>query len=272
MLSRETGSLTRTKALSGNEAVTPQLYTTTKLFSKVTELLSTLKKERPEAHVALDVAAGAGALSKFLHETLGMVVHATDIDPSKWQYSRVPLTTADASKKLPFPEASMDLVVCMEGLKHFTDVATAVKELTRVLKPGGQLLLTIPNDLCIQSRLRYAFDGFVDTDWRYPLDPNAPERSQHLYVNSLISLPYLYYHLQTNDLTVVQTVTSRLRPLSIILGSLLYPFIYWRTSKACPKKHWVRGELLSMKWLAGRHNVIVCQKKMPSRKQRINYS
>jgi SAM-dependent methyltransferase len=45
---------------------------------------------------------------------------------------------------LPFPDASFDVVLFSEVLEHVDEPVRAVKEIARVLKPGGRLLLTVP--------------------------------------------------------------------------------------------------------------------------------
>ena len=46
--------------------------------------------------------------------------------------------------KLPFGDSSFDVVVCSEVLEHIHENQTAVAELLRVLKPGGELAVTVP--------------------------------------------------------------------------------------------------------------------------------
>lgn len=46
---------------------------------------------------------------------------------------------------LPFPDTSFDAVLCSETLEHIPDDRGAVKEIHRVLRPGGLLFLTVPN-------------------------------------------------------------------------------------------------------------------------------
>ena len=46
---------------------------------------------------------------------------------------------------LPFPTESMDLVLSHEVIEHVQDDAAAIREIVRVLKPGGRLALFCPN-------------------------------------------------------------------------------------------------------------------------------
>lgn len=45
---------------------------------------------------------------------------------------------------LPFPDASFDAVLCTEVIEHIQDPTEIIREMHRVLKPGGRLLATIP--------------------------------------------------------------------------------------------------------------------------------
>lgn len=45
---------------------------------------------------------------------------------------------------LPLPDGGLDLVVCTEVLEHIAEPARALGEIARVLRPGGQVLLTVP--------------------------------------------------------------------------------------------------------------------------------
>lgn len=50
-----------------------------------------------------------------------------------------------AAEALPFPDRSFDLVYCYSTLEHVADAAGAVRELVRVLRPGGRLYLHTPH-------------------------------------------------------------------------------------------------------------------------------
>lgn len=54
--------------------------------------------------------------------------------------------TADVIR-LPFPDGAFDLVICSEVLEHIPDHETAMRELVRVLKPGKDLVVSVPRRL-----------------------------------------------------------------------------------------------------------------------------
>lgn len=48
---------------------------------------------------------------------------------------------------LPFASGTFDIVISSEVIEHTPDPARAVREMSRVLRPGGRLALTVPNRL-----------------------------------------------------------------------------------------------------------------------------
>jgi len=51
---------------------------------------------------------------------------------------------ADAAR-LPFADAAFEAVICNHGLEHFPELDSALREIGRVLAPGGALFLTVPD-------------------------------------------------------------------------------------------------------------------------------
>lgn len=78
------------------------------------------------------------------------------------QYVGVDLDTAKAPDAVkhdlsvtpyPFKDAEFDAVICSEVLEHLWNPETALAELKRIMKPGGTLVITVPNFGSIDNRL-----------------------------------------------------------------------------------------------------------------------
>lgn len=237
------------------------VYTSKYLFAKIKFAIQSVLKTNPQIKTVLDAPAGAGALTHFLFDECKLEVTAAEYDPSKWKVAGVPIVQADMSRSLPFEDNKFDMVVCLEGIKHTTDALTCVKECVRVLKPGGYFFITIPNDLNLQSRLRYLFDGFVDMDWKHPLLPGSEDDKNFLYPGCQVSLPYLYYHLEKSKMQYITSYACHYRTGSLLLYILLFPFILFYTAKACYwGKHPLFKILLSPVWQTGKRNILVYKK------------
>ncbi|MBA4327217.1 MAG: bifunctional demethylmenaquinone methyltransferase/2-methoxy-6-polyprenyl-1,4-benzoquinol methylase UbiE [Polaromonas sp.] len=104
-----------------------------------------------EGQSVLDIAGGTGDLALAFAPKVGStgrVVH-TDINEAMLREGRnrlldagqvLPTTVCDA-EKLPFADASFDLVTVAFGLRNMTHKDLALAEMNRVLKPGGKLLV-----------------------------------------------------------------------------------------------------------------------------------
>lgn len=105
--------------------------------------------ELPVEHL-LDVATGTGdlaimAASKAKHVTgidisEGMLKHGRTKVAQQGLAERIDLLQAD-STALPFPDASFDAVTVAFGVRNFEDLAKGLREMVRVLKPGGRILV-----------------------------------------------------------------------------------------------------------------------------------
>jgi len=109
-----------------------------------------LARVRPGERV-LDVASGSGDLAKALARRAGPQgeVWITDINHRMLARGRdrlldagclLPAAQCDA-ERLPFPDAYFDCVTVAFGLRNMTRKPAALAEMTRVLRPGGRLLV-----------------------------------------------------------------------------------------------------------------------------------
>jgi len=85
--------------------------------------------------------------------------------------SAAPQVVCGVGERLPFPCASFDLVLSHEVIEHVQDDRLAVREIVRVLKPGGRLALFCPNrgypfeTHGIYWRGRYRFGNIPLVNW-----------------------------------------------------------------------------------------------------------
>ena len=95
--------------------------------------------------VALDVACGTGRHSAYL-AALGHVVIGVDTSSEMLARARVKVPEGEFYEAdlhdLPVPDDSVDVVVCAIALSHVPDLAEALAELVRVLRPNGHLVIS----------------------------------------------------------------------------------------------------------------------------------
>ena len=116
----------------------------------------------------LDIAGGTGDLALAFAKKvgpMGQVVH-TDINEAMLRTGRdrlldagviLPTAVCDA-EKLPFPDGHFDLVSVAFGLRNMTHKDAALREMARVLKPGGKLLVLEFSQ--VAKPLRKAYDVY----------------------------------------------------------------------------------------------------------------
>lgn len=111
--------------------------------------------------------AGASIVGVDLSE--GMIEQAR-LELEAAGYSGVRLEVGDATR-LSFPEGTFDKVLCSEVIEHIPDAAAAAREMWRVLKPGGTLVMSTPNRASWYGFDRYlVWTGLLRRPWNHPFD------------------------------------------------------------------------------------------------------
>jgi SAM-dependent methyltransferase len=106
----------------------------------------------------LDVGCGAGHWGRLLANVLPGSAHVQGVDRDPFWVERAAARAAahglagrfsyqvSIAEKLPFDDASFDLVTCQTLLIHVADPGAAIDEMVRVARPGGLILAAEPNN------------------------------------------------------------------------------------------------------------------------------
>jgi len=137
----------------------------------------------------LDVACGTGALACCARERVGPegAVVGLDINPEMLEVARAKRVEIEwregAAERLPFESDRFDAVVSQFGFMFFDDRALALREMMRVLKPGGTLGVAVcdaldhsPGYAVLAELLHRLFGQAVAEAFRAPFDCGDPER------------------------------------------------------------------------------------------------
>jgi SAM-dependent methyltransferase len=117
----------------------------------------------------LDVATGPGTLAMLAAGLCGPTGRVSGVDSSPQMLAKArdkatqpgaaPLDYHEAQADgLPFPNAGFDMVLCQQGLQFFPDQLAALREMRRVLKPGGGAALALWAD----GKAMTLFSTFLD--------------------------------------------------------------------------------------------------------------
>ena len=131
----------------------------------------------------LDIPSGACWLEK-------------ELNLSKWVYYPADLYTetanlnfkkVDLNNDLPYPDSHFDYIAYFEGLEHIENYHHVLREFSRILKKGGEVIISTPNPLNIKSRIRYLLIG---TFYGFPQLLTPPLEGEHLHMTP-INLSFL---------------------------------------------------------------------------------
>jgi len=112
------------------------------------EEIQRVTDDLPGGFKMLDLGCGVGHILTIAPASFTKV--GVDYSHSSLKLARSQLHEPTAlvngsGQALPFADNSFDLVTCLEVLEHLEDDETAVGEISRVLKPGGYLIASVPN-------------------------------------------------------------------------------------------------------------------------------
>ena len=187
------------------------------------KLLSLIAGEDFDHKRVVDLGAGAGYFSWKLAEELtrrnldpGDIIIPCDLNPELFQLEDLQCVRSDFNERLPFDSATIDIVVCMEVIEHIPNQLQLWREMARVVKPGGRALVTTPNVLNINARLRYLFSGTMPLFDILPIaDNDVVQTTGHI---NPVSLYYLYFFARLAGFAEVKFHIDRVKKSAVVLS------------------------------------------------------
>lgn len=128
-----------------------------------------LKKLFKDKEKILDVGCGDGAVGEFLLKRFSCEVYGIDISKEaveKAKKRNVKAIVARSEDRFPFEKESFDAVFWGDNIEHLFDPLFTAREIKRVLKKNGRLILSCPNMGYWRYRFYYLMNGSLpDTEW-----------------------------------------------------------------------------------------------------------
>lgn len=187
----------------------------------------------------LDIPAGTGRESAALR-ALGYRVYSIDLFAgSRASGAELKWIAADATQRFPFRDQSFDYVLSREGIEHFEDQASFVRECARVLKPDGKIVVTTPNMLHLSARLSYLLTGqrSVGRGLANEVQTLRGINAGRIYHGHIFMVDYfrMRYMMRLAGFRLLAVSTDRYSPTSFLLAPMapiLYGMSRWSAYRA----------------------------------------
>jgi SAM-dependent methyltransferase len=101
--------------------------------------------------LVVDLSAGSGYIAG-LFQKAGAEVSLFDLFPGQNKFCKIACMPIDLQKRFPIDDASYEIAICAETIEHLPNQHFFFAEASRILKPGGILILTTPNSSSLRSR------------------------------------------------------------------------------------------------------------------------
>ena len=122
-----------------------------------------------ESGALLDIGCGHGRLLSYVRDRVTRYAGADVVRypefPSEAEFIRIDLDTG----RVPLDAAAVDIVAAVETIEHLENPRAFMREVTRLCRPGGWMIVTTPNQLSFLSKLtlviKNKFNAFTDSSY-----------------------------------------------------------------------------------------------------------
>ena len=160
------------------------------LLKKILSLFENLDRGK-----VLDLGAASGHYSVGLKEQ-GFDVIAADVTDRFRYADTIKYVKLEESSPLPFGDNEFDFVLMAEVIEHLRNPYAILRDISRVLKTGGGLILSTPNILNVKSRMRFLVEGSFEYFREPPLDHVAYNARHGIDVSQVHVVPYRFHELE----------------------------------------------------------------------------
>lgn len=147
-------------------------------------------------------------------------------------------SAGDLEQRFPFDDGAFDWLLFVEGIEHLENRHHALREMRRVVKPGGTLILTTPNMLSLRARMSMAITGQRSLTAWFDEHVGAHARSEdgsRIYHGHAFLVDYfeLRYSLHNCGFRIRRLLPTRKSFMSLLLWPFMFPFVGLLTWRAC---------------------------------------
>jgi SAM-dependent methyltransferase len=166
--------------------------------------------------LVLDCPAGEGALAQRLLAA-GFEVRCCDLYSELFRLDGVDIRSGDLSGTLPYSAGSFDYITSLDGLEHIDSPPQAFREYRRLLKPNGHLIISVPNILNIEERMKWLFFGYtshfkpLSTEARAKITYDCAGKDEIAVHANPIGYSELRYYLEKNGFVLQGVYRDRVK-------------------------------------------------------------
>jgi ubiquinone/menaquinone biosynthesis C-methylase UbiE len=164
--------------------------------------------------VVLDIASGSGygsfELAKAAKQVTGVDISEDAVAYAKQTYPAANLEfLVGSGTAIPLPDDAVDVVVTFETIEHIEDYRLFLKEIRRVLRPGGLAIVSTPNELEYEENNHFHLHEFEREELKQELLADCP------YIEEYFQATWKYVALDRLDALGQDSVrkTLNLAPL-----------------------------------------------------------
>lgn len=148
----------------------------------------------------VDLPCGEGALLMALHQRGYVNLCGADINTEqvKVNNSTASIVYSDINERIGFDDQFADVVFCVECIEHIESPFHLIRELARITRPGGRVVISTPNVLSTNARSKYLSAGYfphfkeLSNDWPHLREMGFQGHVSPIPLNRLLFIAETY--------------------------------------------------------------------------------